>query len=118
MGVSSLEYSARWGARWLDYGLVAKIINIMHDSREVEQEQQLGGCAARYRRNCASGNKRSALLYLMLLQQLCLNYKHSKNFSRIWLPLLFKERSCLPQSQSFRISASASANCTQEKAPH
>ncbi len=42
MGISSLEYSARWGARWLDYGLVAKIINIMHDSREVEQEQQLG----------------------------------------------------------------------------
>jgi len=42
MGISSLEYSARWGARWLDYGLVAKIINIMHDSREVEQEQRLG----------------------------------------------------------------------------
>jgi hypothetical protein len=25
IGISSLEYSARWGTRWLDYGLVARI---------------------------------------------------------------------------------------------
>ena len=42
MGVSSLEYSARWAARWLDYGLVAKIIKIMQDTEEVYQEERLG----------------------------------------------------------------------------
>ncbi|HLG64605.1 MAG TPA: hypothetical protein VKY19_21885 [Ktedonosporobacter sp.] len=31
VGISSLEYSARWGARWLDYGLVAKIIEVIHE---------------------------------------------------------------------------------------
>lgn len=42
MGISSLEYSARWGGRWLDYGLVAKIIEIMHETEEVDREDELG----------------------------------------------------------------------------
>jgi hypothetical protein len=42
MGISSLEYSARWGARWLDYGLVAKILRIMQETGEVYQEERLG----------------------------------------------------------------------------
>lgn len=42
IGISSLEYSARWGGRWLDYKLVAKIIGIMQDSTEVDREDQLG----------------------------------------------------------------------------
>jgi len=41
MGISSLEYSARWAARWLDYGLVATIIGIMYDDREIKQEKIL-----------------------------------------------------------------------------
>jgi len=42
VGISSLEYSARWGGRWLDYGLVAKIIEIMHETDEVDREDELG----------------------------------------------------------------------------
>src|SRR5205823_8237458 len=42
IGISSLEYSARWGGRWLDYGLVAKIIEIMHETEEVDREDELG----------------------------------------------------------------------------
>lgn len=39
VGISALEYSARWGTRWLDYGLAAKIIEILRDSREVQREK-------------------------------------------------------------------------------
>ena len=42
MGISSLEYSARWGERWLDYGLVANLIALLYDAKNVEEEQKLG----------------------------------------------------------------------------
>ncbi len=42
MGISSLEYSARWGSRWLDYGLVAKITHLMRESGDVDRESELG----------------------------------------------------------------------------
>lgn len=42
IGISSLEYSARWGGRWLDYGLVTKIIEIMYETEEVDREDELG----------------------------------------------------------------------------
>src|SRR5207249_1132514 len=42
MGISSLEYSARWGGRWVDYGLVAKMIELLHETEEVDREDELG----------------------------------------------------------------------------
>lgn len=33
IGTSSFEYSARWGMRWLDYGLVKEILGTLCDSR-------------------------------------------------------------------------------------
>ena len=36
IGLSSTEYSARWGQRWLSYGLVAKLIELIEDTQEVE----------------------------------------------------------------------------------
>jgi len=42
IGISSLEYSARWGGRWLDYGLVTKIIEIIYETEEVDREDELG----------------------------------------------------------------------------
>jgi len=41
-GISSLEYSARWATRWLNYGLVAKIIRLIRDTTEVERDEELG----------------------------------------------------------------------------
>ncbi len=40
VGISAFEYSARWGVRWLDYGLAAKIIEILSDSQEVQREDK------------------------------------------------------------------------------
>ncbi len=40
MGISSLEASVRWGARWLDYNLVAKMIESLNDRRQVQREEQ------------------------------------------------------------------------------
>ena len=42
MGISSLEYSTRWGTRWLDYGLVAKVIEIMQDTDGIYQKASIG----------------------------------------------------------------------------
>lgn len=36
LGVSSLEYSGRWGARYLNYGLARKALQIMQDTRDLE----------------------------------------------------------------------------------
>jgi hypothetical protein len=41
IGISSLEYSARWAGRWLDYGLVATIIDVMRAAEEVDAEDIL-----------------------------------------------------------------------------
>ncbi len=42
IGISSLEYSARWGGRWLDYGLVTTIIETIYETEEVDREDELG----------------------------------------------------------------------------
>jgi len=38
IGISALEYSSRWVARWLDYGLTHKALELMRDGRKVDQE--------------------------------------------------------------------------------
>lgn len=38
VGISAYEYSARWGTRWLDYGLAAKILELLRDGEEVQRE--------------------------------------------------------------------------------
>lgn len=37
LGISSLEYSGRWGARYLNYGLARKTLHILQDARDLEQ---------------------------------------------------------------------------------
>ncbi len=39
MGISSLEYAARWGKRYLDYGLAAKIIEVIGNKKDVQREE-------------------------------------------------------------------------------
>jgi len=41
IGVSSLEYSARWGTRWLDYSLVEYICSQFLSTRGKQREQEL-----------------------------------------------------------------------------
>lgn len=41
IGVSSTEYSARWGKRWLSYGLVVRLIELIEDKQEIEYEDTL-----------------------------------------------------------------------------
>ena len=41
IGLSSTEFSARWGRRWLSYGLVAKLIELVEDKQEVEYGEAL-----------------------------------------------------------------------------
>jgi hypothetical protein len=36
-----LEYSARWGARWLDYGVTGKLLDSLADTQPVEQDNQI-----------------------------------------------------------------------------
>ncbi|MEO8972484.1 MAG: hypothetical protein ABI406_12885 [Ktedonobacteraceae bacterium] len=38
IGISALEYSARWVARWLDYGLTNKALELMRDAGKVDRE--------------------------------------------------------------------------------
>ncbi|HVB20681.1 MAG TPA: hypothetical protein VNG51_01870 [Ktedonobacteraceae bacterium] len=38
IGIAAMEYSARWGARWLDYGLTARALELMRDVRKVDDE--------------------------------------------------------------------------------
>ncbi len=38
IGISALEYSARWAARWLNYGLTCKALELMRDVRKVDRE--------------------------------------------------------------------------------
>lgn len=38
VGIAAQEYSARWGARWLDYGLTARALELMRDVKHVDQE--------------------------------------------------------------------------------
>ncbi len=41
LGVSSIEYSARWGTRYLKYGLAKKVLQILLDAEGVEQGDAL-----------------------------------------------------------------------------
>jgi len=38
LGIAALEYSARWGARWLDYGLTARALEMMRDVKKADSE--------------------------------------------------------------------------------
>jgi len=40
IGIAALENSTRWGARWLDYGLAAKIIETLRGSQNVTQRSK------------------------------------------------------------------------------
>lgn len=40
VGIAALEYSARWGARWLDYALSARSLEMMRDVKKVDSEQK------------------------------------------------------------------------------
>jgi hypothetical protein len=40
MGIAALEYSARWGARWLDYGLAVRALEMIRDVKKVDNEQK------------------------------------------------------------------------------
>jgi hypothetical protein len=40
IGVSSLEYSARWGMRWLDYKLVEEVCQIFLTSESMQEEKE------------------------------------------------------------------------------
>lgn len=40
IGVSSLEYSARWSARWLDYGVACKLLEALDDEQKVAPDRQ------------------------------------------------------------------------------
>lgn len=40
VGIASREYSARWGNRWLNYGLAAKILETIRDRPTVELEER------------------------------------------------------------------------------
>jgi Viral BACON domain len=40
VGLAAIEYSARWGSRWLNYGLIAKTVEVLQDkSAEVDEEK-------------------------------------------------------------------------------
>jgi len=41
LGTASLEHSGRWAARWLDYGVAAKLLETLQDTKKVNQEDQL-----------------------------------------------------------------------------
>ncbi|GAC1627177.1 MAG: hypothetical protein NVS4B7_16750 [Ktedonobacteraceae bacterium] len=39
MGLAAIEYSARWGSRWLNYGLISKTVEVLQDkSAEIDEE--------------------------------------------------------------------------------
>lgn len=41
LGIASLEYSASWGQRWLDYGLVKKMLQTLRETETIEDERNL-----------------------------------------------------------------------------
>jgi hypothetical protein len=40
IGVSSLEYSARWSARWLNYGVAATLLELLGDEQKIALDRQ------------------------------------------------------------------------------
>lgn len=41
LGIAALEYSARWATRWLDYGVTARLLQVITDADKVAQEKTL-----------------------------------------------------------------------------
>lgn len=41
IGISSIAYSARWGQRWLSYGLTTKLIDLIEDTQEATNSEAL-----------------------------------------------------------------------------
>lgn len=38
LGIAAREYSARWAAHWLDYGVTAKLLHVLGDNKALEPE--------------------------------------------------------------------------------
>lgn len=41
IGISSIAYSARWGQRWISYGLTTKLIDLIEDTQEAANSETL-----------------------------------------------------------------------------
>jgi hypothetical protein len=41
IGIAAMEYSARWAARWLDYGVARQLLAVINDAQPVEREAPL-----------------------------------------------------------------------------
>ena len=41
LGIASLEYSSNWARRWLDYGLVRKLLQTIRETETIEDERNL-----------------------------------------------------------------------------